>query len=168
MIEVYPGLFVGNQIDYERQVKGRDWCVVQACKEPYHRQAVGYKGLGGPRDHAEYLFCHRQDGDCRRLILNMIDAPKPEFFAEPMIDEALTFIGAGLGMSANVLVHCNQGASRAPSLALLYLRKRAGVFDDTAFEEAEDLFRGIYPQYQPAAGIRAYVQAHWGMNDRPS
>ena len=55
MIEIAPNLFVGNQLDYERTAKFGNWAIVQACKEPYHRAAVGYNGMGAPRDHAEYL-----------------------------------------------------------------------------------------------------------------
>lgn len=161
MIEVAPRLFVGNQLDYENQVKGKDWCVLQACKEPYHRQAVGYKSPGAPRDHTEYLFAYRQENECRRLILNMVDAPKPEFFDATMIDEAMTFLAAGLAIGGNVLIHCNQGGSRAPSLAMLYLRRFTDEFEGVGFEEAEDMFRGLYPSYQPANGIREYVRLHW-------
>lgn len=165
MIEVAPNLFVGNQLDYENKAKGKDWAVVQACKEPYHRQALGnYKGMGAPRDHKEYLFAYRQDGDCRRLILNMVDAPKPEFFADAMVEEAMTFLSKCMSGEFKTLIHCNQGGSRAPSLALLYLRRNdpEWMSPELSFEEAEDMFRGLYPPYDPAAGIRAYVENHWG------
>lgn len=162
MIEVAPNLFVGNQLDYETRAKGKAWNVVQACKEPYHRAALGYKGPGGPRDHAEYLFCYRQDGDCRRLILNMVDAPKPEFFADSMIDEALTFIGKSIEGGFKVLVHCNQGGSRAPSLAMLHLRKTSQEWQEMKFAEAEKAMGLLYPPYAPANGIREYVRKRWG------
>jgi hypothetical protein len=55
MIEVMPRLYVGNQIDWETNVKHKGtgnpkpgWSVVQACKEPYHREALGYIGRGAP------------------------------------------------------------------------------------------------------------------------
>lgn len=164
MIEAAPNLFVGNQLDYETKAKGNAWNVVQACKEPYHRQALGYKGMGGPRDHAEYLFAYRQDGDCRRLILNMVDAPKPEFFADAMIDEALTFTAKSLEGGFKVLIHCNQGGSRAPSLAMLHLRRTDPDWmnPELSFKEAEKMFAGLYPPYDPANGIREYVRKRWG------
>lgn len=167
MIEVAPNLFVGNQLDYEKHVKGKDgWWVCQACKEPYHREAVKYASAGAPRDHAEYLFAYRQDRGAQRLILNMVDAPKPEFFADAMIDEALTFIGKGLEAGAKVLVHCNQGVSRSASLALLHLRRTDPEWMDSGrdFETAEDMFRGLYPAYEPGKGIRAYVERRWSVS----
>lgn len=163
MIEVHPNLFVGNQLDYETKIRGKDsnWNVVQACKEPYHRAALGYVGMAGPRDHAEYLFCYRQEGDCRRLILNMVDAPKPEFFPDAMMSEAITFITASMAIEVKTLVHCNQGASRSPSLAMLYLRRHTDTFVGMEFTDAEDKLRSLYPPYVPGRGIRAYVQKHW-------
>lgn len=165
MIEVAPGLFVGNQLDFEKQVKSANgglkdgWAVLHACKEPYHREAVGYVGRGlADRDNPEYLMARRDD----RMMLNMIDAPKPEFFRDEMIDAAMTFVRQKLTGGKRVLIHCNQGGSRAPSLALLYLRKFSDRFDDMVFEDAEEVFRACYPSYQPAAGIRAYVEQHWG------
>lgn len=161
MIEVYPKLHVGNQLDYEKHVKGKDWCVVQACKEPYHREALGYSGRGlADKDNHEYLFAYRSEGKTRRLILNMVDAPKAGFFADKMIDEAINFINTGLTIS-DVLVHCNQGLSRSPSLAMLYLRRMTDELADMDFEAAEDVFRGLYPQYDPGKGIREYVKQHW-------
>lgn len=160
MIEVAPLLFVGNQLDYEKHVKGKDgWAVLHACKEPYHREAVGYAGRGlADRDHPEYVVARRGD----RMMLNMIDAPKPEFFRDDMIEAGIRFIDEQRNRKLNVLVHCNQGGSRAPSLALLYLRRHSERFEDMSFEEAEDVFRACYPNYLPANGIRAYVEQHWG------
>lgn len=159
MIEVAPRLFVGNQLDYETKIKGKDgWRVVQCCKEPYHREALGYTGRGAPRDHAEYLYALRDE----RLILNMVDVADARFFAPDMIDAALDFIAGTLAPGdVKVLVHCNQGGSRAPGLALLYLRKVGGLYGGMTYDAAEEFFRGIYPNYQPAKGIRDYLIAHW-------
>ena len=45
MIEVHPRLFIGTEFDYESQVRQQaGWWVVHACKEPYHRQLLGYTG----------------------------------------------------------------------------------------------------------------------------
>jgi hypothetical protein len=164
MIEVHPRLFVGNQLDYETKLKTKDgdvkvgWAVVHAAKEPYHREAVGYAGRGlADRDHPEYLVARRGD----RLCLNMIDAPKPEFFRDDMIEAAIRFIKEQIDGGKNVLVHCNQGGSRGPSLALLYLRRHSERFEALCFDDAEEVFRAIYASYLPAAGIRGYLEQHW-------
>lgn len=86
MIEVYPNLFVGSAADYEREVHGQaGWCVVHACKEPYHRQALGYSGGAAPRSHPEYLVARRGD----RLVLNFVDAPDPRYVPRELVDAAL-------------------------------------------------------------------------------
>jgi hypothetical protein len=58
MIEIHPNLYIGHQGDYEYQVKGQDgWAVVHACKEPYHRQLLGYTSRGAPMN-ATYAGTH--------------------------------------------------------------------------------------------------------------
>lgn len=47
MTEIHKNQFVGNETDYEFRVKNQEgWSVIHACKEPYHRQALGYRGRG--------------------------------------------------------------------------------------------------------------------------
>ena len=158
MIEVYPDLFVGNQQDYEFNVAKQDgWAVVHACKEPYHRQALGYERRGAPKSHPEYLFAHRGN----RLILNIVDADNPAFFAPEMIDAALDFIEQALAGSQKVLVHCNQGQSRSPAIALLYMASRLDALPTSSLEAAEQEFRILYPDYAPKPGIRGYLAQHW-------
>jgi hypothetical protein len=158
MIEVHPNFFVGNQQDYDFGVAGQEgWAVVHACKEPYHRQALGYRGRGAPRDHPEYLVARRGN----RLILNIVDANDPAFFAKEMIDAALDFIDEGLAENRRVLVHCNEGESRSPCIALLYMAARLGVLPKYSFEVAEDQFKAIYPNYNPKPGIREHVRQNW-------
>jgi len=116
MIEVSPNLFVGSAADYEFKVRDQaGWCVVHACKEPYHRQALGYSGRAAPSSHPEYLVARRGD----RLILNFVDASDPKYVPRELVDAALEFMHARLAEDSRVLVHCNQGESRAPTLALL-------------------------------------------------
>ncbi|MGI6154113.1 MAG: phosphatase [Christensenellaceae bacterium] len=156
MVEVYPHLLVGDRADFERTVRHQQgWCVVQACKEPYHRQALGYRGKGAPKDHPEYLLARRGN----RLILNMVDADNPDYIPRKLVDAALHFIHESLP-SSKVLVHCNQGMSRSVGIAMLYL----AAFTDalpTDFGEAEAEFRRRYPNYAPAAGVRGYMVRHW-------
>ncbi|WP_213287573.1 dual specificity protein phosphatase [Bradyrhizobium sp. sGM-13] len=164
MIEVYPNLFVGNQLDYENHVFSdyaygpkAGWAVVHACKEPYHRQALGYIGRGAPKDHDEYLFAFRGD----RLCLNLVDVPHVQYVNPAVIDAALSFIASNLAGGKKVLVHCNQGQSRAPSIALLYLGKVDPQFARLKAADAIHTFQWTYPQYEPADGIAEYVLRNW-------
>jgi hypothetical protein len=163
VIEVHPRLFVGSQDDYERRVRHEQgWCVVHACKDPYHREALGYSGRAAAKTHPEYLIVRRGD----RLILNLVDAADPAYIPEEIMDAALSFIEASLHADRPVLVHCNQGHSRAPSIALLYLRAHTARFASTEFESAEHGFREIYPAYRPAAGVQGFLRSHWAVYDR--
>ncbi len=147
MIEVYSKLFVGDELDYERKVSHQTgWATVHACKEPYHREALGYSSRGAPKDHPEYLVARRGN----RLMLNMVDTDSPTFFHKEMLDQALDFIDHMRVSEQNVLVHCNQGESRAPSIALLYMACRLNALPADSLEAAEDEFRQIYPRYRPS------------------
>jgi hypothetical protein len=57
MIEIYQNLYIGTQEDYEVAVEAHEtWCVVHACRSPYHCLAVTYSPLGMvPPDHPEHL-----------------------------------------------------------------------------------------------------------------
>jgi hypothetical protein len=159
MIEIFPGLHVGNQDDYERVVKHQDgWRIVHACKEPYHRRELRYSTRGAPKNHPEYLIAPRG----HRLILNFVDAPDPAYIRKEIVDAALDFIAEGLRSGQKVLVHCNLGESRSPAIGLLYLAASTGTIPTGSLEEAESAFLKIYPGYRPGTGIRGFLAQHWG------
>jgi len=159
MIEVYPGLHIGDERDYELQVKHLDgWRIVHACKEPYHRRELGYRGKGAPKNHPEYLIAPRG----HRLILNLVDAPDPAYIPKEIVDAALDFIAEGLRSGHKVLVHCNLGESRSPAIGLLYLAAFTGKIPSDSLEKAESAFLKIYPGYRPSTGIRGFLAQHWG------
>jgi len=161
MIEVSPSLYVGNELDFRNLLASEalsgTWAVVHACKEPHHRAFVGYTERSAPQKSGEYLFAIRGN----RIALNMVDVQNPTFFNDKMINIALRFISDAMRGNRKVLVHCNQGGSRGPSLALLWLRRNDPRYAATPFEEGEAMFRDIYPLYAPADGIRGYVREHW-------
>jgi hypothetical protein len=159
MIEIYPNLHIGTAEDYEFQVKGKtDWMVIHACKEPYHRQELGYTGRGAPKNHPEYLIVRRRN----RLVLNLVDAPDPAYIPKEVIDAALEFIHEGLDKSHKILVHCNLGESRSPSIGLLYLAIHTDKLSRD-FTEAEQDYRQIYPSYNPGLGMRGYLIKNWNL-----
>jgi len=157
MIEIYPNLFIGTEQDYESQVKGQlDWMVVHACKEPYHRRELGYATRGAPKNHPEYLIARHGS----RLILNLVDAPDPNYIPKEIIDAAIDFVHEALNSSHKVLVHCNLGESRSPSIGMLYL----AIYTDKIpkeFASAEQTFRQIYPSYNPSLGMRGFLMQNW-------
>jgi hypothetical protein len=157
MIEIFPDLWIGTENDYEFEVKGKPgWGIVHACKEPYHRQLLGYKTRGAPKGHTEYLFAKRD----RKLYLNLVDAPDPAYINKTIIDVALEFIHDELTNKQKVLVHCNLGESRSPSIGLLYLAIYSDKLSET-FIDAERDFRQIYPNYNPGSGMRGFLINNW-------
>lgn len=144
-------------MDYESSVKKQNgWAIVQACKEPYHRQAIGYSGRACSKDNPEYLLAHRGN----RLILNLVDVDNPDWVSPFIVDTAMNFIDENLGNGLKVLVHCNQGCSRSAGLGLLYLAYE-GMFSGLNFLEAEMKYKKVYPFYAPAGGIRGYIMKNW-------
>ncbi len=157
MTEIYKNLFIGNETHYEHKVKNqKDWSVIHACKEPYHRQALGYSGRGAPKDHPEYLMAKREN----RLILNLVDVENPAYIAKEIMDEALRFIDQSLKAGRKVLIHCNQGMSRSPGIGLLYLAGK-GIIKNNSFQVALAEFEKIYPGINMAGGMRGFLEGNW-------
>jgi len=159
MLEVYPNLFLGCQADYEaNQLACRDWHIVHACKEPYHREALGYRTRGAPPDHPEYLFALRP----KRLILNLVDVENAAYIRDEIMDTAVRFIAGNLAAGQQVLVHCNQGMSRSPGIVMLYLGTHTDRLS-VSFEEAQEQFCTIYPPFAPAGGVLDFLRRRWSL-----
>ena len=154
MIEIHPHLFVGNDVDC-RTAFNNGFAIVHACKDPCHRRAVGYQQRALRSDHPYYLTYHTP----QNLFLNIIDPDKP-MFLPPLFQESLEFIEEEI-KTRKVLIHCNKGESRAPSIAVLYLAKRAKVLPEDSFKEAALEFRKTYPCYAPGLGIQRYLGENW-------
>lgn len=156
MIEVCPNLYVGSEID-EQRVRGQaGWFFIHACKEPYHRQVLGYTGRAAAKTHPEYLIARRNG----RLILNLVDVDDPGYIAPEIIDAALEAIRDNI-QSSKILLHCNQGQSRSPGIALLYLLKHTDLVGQQDMTAAVVAFRAIYPPYAPARGMAEYIRLNW-------
>lgn len=151
MVEVYNNLYVGEDTDLLSTNK--KWFIVHCAKEPYHRQAVGYKGRALEKTHKEYLFAERG----QELSLNVVDTESPDYFCKEIFDKAINFIDLGL-MQGKVLVQCNKGQSRSPSIAFLYMASKNLLSSD--FEQAKKEFTKLYPKWQPK-GILLWIKEHW-------
>lgn len=154
MLEVYHNLFVGSQSDYESTKIDENSFVLHAAKEPYHRAFVWYK-WNCDKDNPEYLRAVRG----KEIALNLVDAKESKYFNYDLIfgvvKDALNILIAG----QKVYIHCNQGESRAPSIALLILLGLHGVSDE--YELALKQFQDIYPQYNPNQGVKDFIRENW-------
>ena len=160
------GLFVGDHSAWTDITAPEQFAVVHACKEPFHRAALRYVGRAAPKDHPEYLMAYRpiHSRKPNRLILNLVDVESPAYISPEIIAAALGFIDRNLG-ERDVLVHCNLGHSRSPTIGMLYLRT-LGLLP-AKFEDAEEAFRAIYPPYSPANGMREFARAQWHPEPTP-
>ena len=153
MREIHAKVFVGSDQDCFTEKEG--WAVVHACKYPCHVNAVEYSG-NLPRDHPQYLSLV----SAANLFLNLIDPPVPLFMPESF-STFLSFANEHSRRGMNILVHCNQGASRAPSLALLFLAKGLGVLPNDSFDLAREHYVGLDPLYAPGKGIESFLRDNW-------
>ncbi|HEY1686485.1 MAG TPA: hypothetical protein VGG19_17105 [Tepidisphaeraceae bacterium] len=128
--------------------------VVHACKEPCHRNAVGYSTRTIPNTHPNYLALEHG----HHLYLNLIDPPQPLFMI-PSFEAFLRFVDREIA-ERPVLIHCNQGESRAPSLTLLYMAKRLAILPNESYSAAATAFRQTHA-YNPRRGIQTWLITNW-------
>ena len=155
MHQISSKLWVGSDADFAQLDQyGTEWAIVHAAKT-WHKTVCGYTTNAAPKD-AEYYVALRG----KRLALNLIDAPDPKFVPKELVDTALAFITAnlaGLEGAEQLLIHCNQGHSRAPTLGMLYI---ASTLPED-FEAAEVEYRKLCPDYAPGNGMREFARANW-------
>lgn len=71
----------------------------------------------------------------------------------------MTFIDKYIA-ARKVLVHCNQGLSRSPSIVLLHLAIKGFIANDSYSDAVTD-FRRMYPYFSPGRGIALYMNNNW-------
>lgn len=156
MTEIYPNIYIGT--DQECNISpSEDWVVIHACKHPCHVNAVGYKG-SLPSTHPHYLVMEKG----QNLFLNMVDMEKELIptYTNPIMKSAMEFIDKHIA-DQKILIHCNQGLSRSPSIALLYLAYKGYISNDS-YSNAVNDFRKMFPIFNPGRGIALYMNNNWG------
>jgi hypothetical protein len=155
MVEVFKNIFIGTDKECSFN-SSSDFAIIHACKYPCHAGAVGYRG-SLQSNHPYYLIL--ENG--QNLFLNMVDMEKElsPIYTHPIMKTAIAFIEKHVG-ERKILVHCNQGMSRSPSIALLYLA-RIGVIPNDSYSNAVISFQRIYPYFNPGRGIALYMNNNW-------
>jgi hypothetical protein len=155
MKEIYTNLFIGDDNDCFSCDMNPEFSIVHACKT-CHQNAIGYKG-SLPTTHQYYLIYEKDT----HLYLNMVDMPN-EFlskYTNPIFKRAMYFINREM-RNKKVLIHCNLGHSRSPSLGLVYLATK-GIISVNSYEIASNEFAQLYPKFSPGMGIMLYMQHNW-------
>ena len=139
-------------------VNDDEWAVVHAT-QTFHYRLFGWNRTHNKPDkaHPNYIFYEKEN----RLSLNWVDgaAYLYNWSGVETFNKILDFIEKWLP-KRKVLVHCDQGNSRAPSLCLLYLAKRSNTLKNDSYDEARKKFMEIYPVYSPG-GIGDYLRDNW-------
>ena len=81
-----------------------------------------------------------------------------------LVRNILAFINTHI-KDKKILIHCNQGYSRTPSIALLWLAKRTDIVSNEGYQKASSEVRILYPNYQPGRGIAQYLFINWNNID---
>ncbi|QED23003.1 dual specificity protein phosphatase family protein [Candidatus Deianiraea vastatrix] len=166
MIEVCKNLFVGTEADYFNIKNQSEWFVIHACKN-FHNQNLGIYPLNKaiPNNHSERSFAIRGN----KISLNLIDGDNyeniPQIYKDEInliMNKAIDFINENIKTS-KILVHCNQGISRSPTIAFLYLSKYTDIFNNLSLNDAILEFKKLYPFYIPKNGMIEYVKSNYNL-----
>lgn len=150
MIRVTHNLSYGDLEDCFEAPTG--WAVVHAAKHPCFAQRCGQ-----PKP-SEANYLSQREGD--NLYLNMVDPERPLFRRE-MFDQFLSFAREMRQQGKPLLIHCNQGESRSPSLAILFLAKVAQQLPDNYQQAVIEFQKMSGRTYRPSGGIKQWLNDRW-------
>lgn len=153
MIQIMDNLFIGSDRDCSNC--GTDFHVIHACKT-CHQRGVGYL-INLSCAHPNYLTMEQE----KHLYLNMVDMDRELLpkFTHPIMTSAIRFIKKHITQK-QILIHCNLGRSRSPSIGLVYLA-REKVIASGSYSEAKTAFYEIHSHYMPGRGITLYLNNNW-------
>lgn len=174
MIEVYPNIIVCSEDEYEwyiqRSPTNNYKGIIHACKEPYHRNRLGYNTKGAPKSAGEgYYFVEDtfSEDNTGELFLNIIDANEVRFIPELLFHKSFEFINKYIS-NGKIIIHCNKGESRSTGIVIAYLNRYTDFFEDCdSLEEQLDKFKGIYPKMKLGNGIYEMVKHLYETHNLP-
>jgi hypothetical protein len=154
-----PGtnLYIGTLSDL-RRTDDQNWAFVHATQTVHYKIMRWDRKYNKPdKRHPNYIIYEKDN----RLSLNWVDgaAHLYDWTGPKTFTRVLDFIDKWIVVK-KVLIHCDQGQSRAPTLGLLYLAKRLKTIPDASFVLARNEFVKLYPDYLPS-GIGDYVKFKW-------
>ena len=155
MEQIIKGLYLGSDKDVA-EAESRGYAILACCKDGInsHRALLGYTSLGAPKG-AEYLAVRKGD----MMALNLIDVDDPTMIPDKALDAGLAFIKEMMDAGKKILVHCNAGHSRGPSMVMLYLRSIGEL--PQGFKQARHIFKTLYPPFDPGHGMLYHLMDRW-------
>jgi protein-tyrosine phosphatase len=142
MTEVTTGLYVSGIEGCSSDIKYK----IHACKLPCFMSSRSENYLANEVNNNLYLN-----------IVDMDKEPKADFM-NTIFKSAFRFIDAHI--NEGVIIHCNEGKSRAPSIAMAYLAARNKIENKT-FAKAANAFVKLYDNYWVHSGLESYLRNNW-------
>jgi protein tyrosine phosphatase len=149
-------LYLGSKYDLD-QTNNFEWAFVHACKTS-HLNRLGQQDKTSP-----YYIMFEEEN---HLYINWVDAPSPKMFdwqgqGVANFTKVLDFIDSHIS-GKKVFVHCDQGQSRSPAVAMLYMAKRQKSLPES-FNKARIEFGKIYRDYFSDSGITKFIEQNWNL-----
>jgi hypothetical protein len=147
MKEVCNDIFVGS-IEDLGEIDDSEYAIVHATKTVFDKK-FGY-------------IIYERDN---HLYLNWVDADDSRYFdyneeGALVVIQVLNFIDKW-AKEKKIFIHCDEGKSRSPSIAMLYMSKRLKVITDKDHVFAEREFTDIYQPYFANKGISDFLFKNW-------
>ncbi len=150
-------LYIGSIQDINN-TNDNDWAFVHATQTIHYRYMNWNRKYNKPnKTHPNYIIYEKDN----HLSLNWVDgaAYLYDWSGPKTFMSVLDFIDNWI-KSRNVLVHCDEGMSRGPTIGLLYLAKRAKIIPNDSYDNAKMEFEKLYNSFHPS-GIGDYVNNKW-------
>jgi hypothetical protein len=154
--EIYPRVYVGDDLAYERLKNKDNWSFLRCCKYGAggHQQTLGYNTLAAPEGREHFVVKRGH-----LMALNMLDLDDPNFVDPKMVQAGLDFAKEELLSGRKVLIACNQGKSRGPTMGLMFLRSIGDM--PHAYLMSQRMYHTIYDAYDPSQGINQFARMAW-------
>lgn len=158
-MEIIDNVYCGGDKEFERVRTQPGWSFLRTAKEGPggHRQTLGYHTLGAPKG-PNYLWVRRRN----LMALNILDIDDTDSdikVPDEAIDKGLAFADERYRAGDKILIACNQGHSRGPSMCMMFLRTIGEL--PQSFHQAEKIFKTLYPKYDPGRGMRSALRRRW-------
>lgn len=149
MFEITKNIYVSSIDGCVRGSSGLT--VVHACKHPCYVDSSSILPA--------FTYLNLYNSDQYDLYMNIVDSSLPNFNLE-LIMRFLEFGTEVIVNGRELLIHCNEGKSRAPALAML-LMARLGLISPESYGSAFCEFIVMCPFYRPGSGIRLFLSRNW-------
>lgn len=159
MIEVAPRIFIAKEEEIA-DLTPSEYSLLSLAST-FHYQMHSWKKGENHKDDPCYVMCAHGS---QILSINWVDGPSHLYDWQgkgvEVMQKILTWIEYQLDHNRQVIISCNQGVSRSPTIALLYMSKVLHLLPSNSFPKASSAFQKLYEEYNPG-GIAGFVNEHW-------